>query len=1094
MGANYLSPQRMLAGLLSLWLAVITARGALASVCLPSNSSSCGALFCDFPVLARPECGFAWPASSGGGPMAFMCTTSGLQGTCRPCPPGWTASGAFCVECDPLKSCNRNGTIACGGACAAGKFPTCEYATGRVSCQACKVDSAALALDHRSLTRGGVLDAPDLCSAYFECYTGYYLATQASTGGLTCLPCEFPEASAAGRAFVSRGLTFGDKYSCLYAALRPRVNNNSLGEYGTPLRSCPAGKTSEPGMGVNESSCVDCPLRPAFGWFGPACHPLCQPGRVQRGESCVLPEPDCDSADGYSRLEGGACAPSPLPWSSPGWQASGAVSVSTAARPEQWVALDADGDFRVSRGAGVLARQGVADFCSGLRSVIENKGYVQDKPLFTQACGDVESHGFYLLVSTAKYLYAFLERSFGNNNRFIMWQVQKNRVSPFPAGQVWQTFRMPAKVCSAVVVPGDYVYVALCGATFISFAKQLDYMPPNTATDPENAPFSLGGTQYVLGRRLGVLIGQEDAGNADGMLPQALFRGPLSIATTSDPSRLLVADLGNCRIAEVAVDFPGSFLTRATTVGAAACFSGDFPLPYPRGIVAVLGGAAALFLTDRGLVQLDAGSRRYALVMSAAELGKAVEEIKWIRVELGGEQLVLENETHTAVVTRTQTSCPSRSKARRGGSCSACATGTFSTGEACVPCSSLQCQPGQKLVVCSDSADARCEACAAPTVAFPFRFGQDCQVIPKFPCPAGYYGLDDCYPCIAVSFRQWPHHAYCQCLGYPLLDNGTACSVPSPWPESPPWLQQMKCDYQLDANCSLSACFLASVQPRSCLPCPAGSHTADGLFCVPCPGFREPSPARDACVCRAPAVASPDDSTCVCPPGNAAGGAGGCSPCPLGTVKAASTTLPDDYAGLQGGSCLLCPSGQEPSVGSTACKDCAPGLYREGTMAQCERCSVGTAAYAADPARASSCVACEEGCQDGQRWSVCPTNSSYFACEPCPAVAVNRELVGGGRLCEWRCKAGYYEYNGDCFPCTRTVCQNGFKLTQCSRYEDSHCRVPCSDETKPLENSVWINDCYWDCDVGYMKILKEYPGWAEYACVKYDYVPWSLGF
>jgi len=769
------------------------------------------------------------------------------------------------------------------------------------------------------------------------------------------------------------------------------------------------------------------------------------------------------------------------------------VSLSVSARGESWSALDSDGDFRVLKSTGALARQAVSDFCQGLRSVIENKGYVQDKPLFTQACGDVESHKIYLLVSGSKYLYAFLERPFGNNNRFVMWQVQKARSNPFPAGQVWQTFRMPARACSAVVAPGDVVYVALCGSTFVSYARQLDYMQSPPPSDPDNAPFTLAGTQYVLGRRLGVLIGKEESGNRDGMVPQALFRGPLSIAATASPSKLLVADLGNCRVAEVVVDFPGSFLTRATTVGTAACFSGDFPLPYPRNIVSVLGGVAALFITDRGLVQLDARMRKFLTLVSAAELRKAIGDPQWIRVEQGGERLVLENETHTAVATREQVACPPRYKARRGGACSACATGTFSTGEACVPCSSPQCSAGQRVVPCSDSADARCEGCQAPGVAYPFRFGEDCLVIPKFPCPPGFYGLDDCQPCSAVSFRQWPGHAYCQCLGVALAGNASSCSVPSPWPDAPSWLQQLKCDYEVDSNCSSVGCYLASVHPRACLPCPQGTHTADGLHCEACPGFREPSPARDSCVCRSPSRLSTDGSSCVCPPGHAAGGSGGCSPCPLGMSKRLWTALPEDYVNLQGMGCSYCPPGQEPDVAQVSCIPCAPGLYREGAMTSCERCAVGVA-FAADPGRGVSCVACEEACPPGQRWAPCPVNSSFFACEVCPALARYREYVQGGRQCEWKCQAGFYEYNGDCFPCTKIECERGHKLTLCSRYEDSHCRVQCRDDTKPLQNSVWINDCYWDCEPGYMKVLKEYPGWMEYACVQQDeFLPWSVG-
>lgn len=1068
-----------------------------ANTCNPNNVTSCGRQFCDFPVVNRSLCEFTWPTLSSK-LVGFMCQTSSLQGTCRACPPGWTASGAFCVECDPLKSCDRNGTAVCDGACAPERYPTCDSATGRVNCEACQVNQTTLAAQRRSLTRGGVLDAPDLCAAYFECYTGYYLSTRSDNGALECSPCEFSEASAAGRAFVSRGLTFGDKYSCMYATYRSRRNNNSVGEYGVPLRSCPTGMTSEPGMALVESDCVSCPRRPAYGSFRSDafdCRPACGEGYAMRGEACVLSDPlaiDCD-ADGYAQLVSG-CESAALPWSSLGWQGSTQTTVSLQLHPEPIVALDEAGDFRVLRGTGALARPGVADFCEGLRAVLENKGYVQDKPLFTQACGDVEEHEMYMLVSGEKYMYVFLERSFGNNNRFVMWQVQRTATTPRVGnpGQVWQTFRMPARACSAVVVPGDYVYVALCGSTFVSYAKQLDYMLPQPAPDADDQPFILDRTQYVLGKRLGVLIGQEEAGNSDGMLPQALFRGPLSLAKTTDSHRIFVADTGNCRVAEVVVDYPGSFLTRAATVGAAACFSGDFPLPYPRSVVSVLGGAAALFLTDRGLVQLDDRTRRFQVVLTPAQLAQGVQEPLWVRAELGGERLVLANQTHQAAVAREQEQCPDGYKSRRGGICSACATGTYSTAGACVPCTARDCGSASRLVQCTATQDSRCEACAA-SVAYPFRYGPDCQVIPLYPCPAGYYGLDDCHPCTAVSFRRWPAHAYCQCLGLPFGFN-RSCAVENPWPAATSWLAQLKCDYEWDENCSAVGCYLASVQPRACLPCPDGTFTADGLHCSPCPGFRAPSPARDACVCKAPSLSSADGASCVCPAGYAAPSSSSCAPCAPGTAKSASTVMFDDVPVPLDGACSFCPLGYEPSRDATACVQCPLGWFREGAMTACARCPVGVA-YALDPQSGSSCVQCTSQCQPGYRWRPCVVNASFYTCTPCPSMGRFRELVPAGQNCEWRCAAGFYEYNGNCFPCTTAPCEPGFKQSACTSYEDANCRSPCVDDTKPAENSMWINDCYWDCKPGYAKFLKEYPGWMEYVCVETNPIelPWSIG-
>jgi hypothetical protein len=1071
---------------------------ALALVCDPANASQCGRQFCDFPVVARPVCEFNWPSDTSE-QVDFMCQTSSLQGTCRACPPGWTASGAFCVECDPLKSCDRNGTAACDGACAPERYPTCDSAIGRVNCEACQVNQTSLAAQRRSLTRGGVLDAPDLCAAYFECYTGYYLSARSDNGALECLPCEFPEVSAAGRAFVSRGLTFGDKYSCMYAPLRPRRNNNSVGEYGVPLRSCPVGMTSEPGMALAEADCVACPRRPQYGSFqldAFDCRPACADGYELRGEACVpadLSALDCD-ADGYALGETG-CVSVPLPWNSVGWQGTDRVASVVQPHAGEVTFLDEAGDFRILRGTGALARPGVADFCEGLRAVLENKGYVQDKPLFTQACGDVEAHKMYMLASGEKYLYVFLERSFGNNNRFVMWQVQKTATTPRVGnpGQVWQTFRMPARACSAVVVPGDVVYLALCDSTFVSFAAQPDFMAPQPSPDVDNWPFYVDRTQYVLGRRLGVLIGQEEAGNRDGMLSQALFKGPLSLAKTSDTHRLFVADTGNCRIAEVVVDSPGSFYTRATTVGAAACFSGDFPLPYPRGIVSVLGGAAALFLTDSGLVQLDSKTRRFQVVLSRQQLAEqAMPEPDWVRVESDGERLVLANRTHSAVVTRVQVQCLAGYASKRGGQCSACVAGTYSAGGTCVPCTQRTCSASYMLIECTSASDSRCAACTG-AVPYPFRYGSECQIIPKYPCPPDFYGLDDCLPCSAAGFRRWPGHAYCQCLGLPLGANAS-CDVANPWPQSPAWLSQFKCEYDMDDNCSLQGCYLAHVQPRQCTPCPAQTFSDNGLYCSSCPGYREPSPAQDACVCKAPAAASADGQSCVCPAGHAAPALDRCDPCPANAFKAETTLLHDDIPVPANGACTPCPPGQESAPGATACMACQAGKYREANMSACDSCPVGMA-YAADPATSSSCVQCTTQCDSGQRWKVCPVNASFYTCSACPRLGRFREWIPESRSCDTRCKAGFYEYNKKCFPCTTTQCPRGFKQNACTSYEDANCRVPCSDETKPLQNSLWINDCYWDCEPGYTKFLKEYPGWTEYVCEKSDPndLPWSIG-
>ena len=113
----------------------------------------------------------------------------------------------------------------------------------------------------------------------------------------------------------------------------------------------------------------------------------------------------------------------------------------------------------------------------------------------------------------------------------------------------------------------------------------------------------------------------------------------------------------------------------------------------------------------------------------------------------------------------------------------ACPGGTFSTGVACVACTMLTCPVNFSVVACSDAADAYCRPCeASPVPSYRFTFGRECQVIPKYPCPPGYYGLDDCYPCSSVSPLQLPGYGACQCLGV-ALGVGGICEIASPLPE-----------------------------------------------------------------------------------------------------------------------------------------------------------------------------------------------------------------------------------------------------------------------------------------------------------------------
>jgi hypothetical protein len=86
------------------------------------------------------------------------------------------------------------------------------------------VNHTNLTLNHKILTRGSVLDALDLCGAYFQCatgyYYGYYYLASITTTAMGCLPCLWPEKTQSEWVAVSHGLTFGDAYSCLAFARR----------------------------------------------------------------------------------------------------------------------------------------------------------------------------------------------------------------------------------------------------------------------------------------------------------------------------------------------------------------------------------------------------------------------------------------------------------------------------------------------------------------------------------------------------------------------------------------------------------------------------------------------------------------------------------------------------------------------------------------------------------------------------------------------------------------------------------------------------------------------------------------------------------
>jgi len=1102
--------------------------GCKGGVC--NTTTSCGALFCNYPVMNTPSCDWVWV--KGGASINFLCVTSQTTGTCQECPPGWTASGAYCVECARGFSCDRAGAVMCEGACAAGRYPTCDDSTGRSTCSPCYLNQTLLDAGHRRLTRGGVLAAPELCAAYFECDVGYYLTSSANQTSVTCEKCAFPEPDQAGFEVFSHGLTFGDKYSCMHRPTSaPRPYANALGQYGSPARSCPFSFTSEPGRAPSLEYCLACPNAPAHGGFEQGrfdCAPRCaeEEGYERRGELCVFSDRKrvvCAGLDGYDRSSGGACTPSPLPWNEPGKRNApeGGWTRTVSQHAEGVIsALDMASWYRAT--AQALVAPGGGNPCSGVQSSVPNVGYVQDQPLFAYVCHEREMHTFYMVVKGGKFLYAFLERTFGNNNRFVMWQV---RVEGDLPGTVDQAWRLPGKVCSAAwtSLDGyDHVHLAFCKAPFLAFVRAVDVRlnPADSNLTYAQRANASNKVVYPIGRRVQVLIGNDTAGRADGMRDVAQFGASLSVANTSDPRRLLVADRDNCRLVEVVIDFPGSFLTRATTIGAASCYSGLAPTPFPRMLTSVLGGLVAIFVTDLGLMQMDSVTRTVQLAIPASAF--PVEEPLWISAGDAGSTVFMANARQLGTVRRAQVACPAGHESRRGGGCTPCGETAYVSQEVgrCAECSQPACALGvERLVPCSDSSDARCEFCATPIpppLYQAYTFDANCSAIPLPPCPHGWYNTTSSSPCVRCPGAVWsalevfsgvPPSGVCQCmaqLGAPdaRLDANGVCRVSSPFgPEagpyfSPPWSLGFNCTYE-DDGCRVRGCYLQSAFPRSCAECALGLYGVNGMWCERCPGFRDPSPARDSCLCRAPSTVAEDGSgMCVCPAGHAEGWMTGCTPCLPGTFKPGPTAMSDNYL-VEWEGCQACPAGTESDAGASACRPCPAGLYRESGSAfgLCVACGVVNH-YAVDSQDGSSCVACQSGCAEGQRWTPCPVNPGMYACSPCgdgSPLPASRSWVKGwdNTNCMWECRSGYYEAGGECSACSERVCEPGFVFTTCGKYEDGHCRVGCVNETKPDENALWAEGCAWKCATGFAPREKVFAGWTEFTCERETLLPWS---
>ena len=303
----------------------------------------------------------------------------------------------------------------------------------------------------------------------------------------------------------------------------------------------------------------------------------------------------------------------------------------------------------------------------------------------------------------------------------------------------------------------------------------------------------------------------------------------------------------------------------------------------------------------------------------------------------------------------------------------------------------------------------------------------------------------------------------------------------------PSWLTD---EYRCQAGAYLWG-FDSALQVKStCRPCPVGFVGLNGVFCERCGPLEEPYYVdRSVCVCKTPAVMNAS-GVCVCPDGFKTEG-GGCVKCGADTWG-------------QGGVCLPCAAGTTtPSEGgATVCDSCPFGQFRLVGQTKCQTCTTG---WFAALANSSACTACYNSCPvtGWRRSGACPGDTSYSLCVECTegrgdglppgnATWANQTIDPTTKLtlqeCAYDCVSGFYKDNAGgeaCKPCNQTLaCDAGWSLTACTEWADSHCEVPCVDETKPRIYSHWVsgNGCVWACDPGTSLSMTDYVMFTLYEC------------
>jgi len=262
------------------------------------------------------------------------------SGTCSICPKGYSSDGWDCKPCPDLETCDEFGRTVCRGELSPFMRGLCldGFVSDAESCSS-PITSTILAV-----TRGGYIYSNDSnCYPYFECLPGHYHRYSTSLPEVTCQTCTAIANSLTD--YISWGLQANNPGSCisdcrygmnlLTEVCNPAPNlqlarQNSPGQYydGTFLQSCDAGYTSQRGLAVARTDCVQCDVIPST--IGDLCGEyMCTPPWHKRGRDCFL------NLVCPREAFGEGCVPSSLPLQGAGKSKLG--TVSTLANPVNFV-------------------------------------------------------------------------------------------------------------------------------------------------------------------------------------------------------------------------------------------------------------------------------------------------------------------------------------------------------------------------------------------------------------------------------------------------------------------------------------------------------------------------------------------------------------------------------------------------------------------------------------------------------------------------------------------------------------------------------------------------------------------------------------